>query len=135
MKVKILKCEFEEFIGTEQEVYYQFSNGINFITSYGMVFVPKENYEVIEEIDKKMLQRAKMVRSMETIARCVNDEEIFIGLWLTLGVADEDIKEETTDEEIVEMGYCEDGTFGDLMNVFLEMMSMAYKDGGLYWDE
>lgn len=86
-------------------------------------------------IDKKMLKRAKMVRSMETIARCVNDEEIFIGLWLTLGVADEDIKEDTTDEEIVEMGYCEDGTFGDLMNVFLEMMSMAYKDGGLYWDE
>lgn len=84
---------------------------------------------------EKLKRRAAMVHSMERIARCVNDEELFVSLWLTLGVADEDIKEETTDEEIVEMGYCEDGTFNDLMDTFLELMHEAYEDGGLYWDE
>ena len=47
-KVKILKCEYPEFIGNEVEPYYEFSNGIDFITKIGLVFVPKGNYEVIE---------------------------------------------------------------------------------------
>lgn len=81
-----------------------------------------------------MIERAKVVRSMETIARCVNDEELFVGIWLTLGVADEDIKEDTTDEEIVEMGYCEEDTFKELMHTFLVLMKEAKKDGGLYCD-
>lgn len=134
MKVKILKCEFEEFVGTEQEVYYQFSNGINFITSYGMVFVPKENYEVTEEglSQKSLHRRAAVVRAMEEIARCVNDEELFVGLWLSEGVADGDINQKTTDEDLE--CYCEDDTFKELMYTFLKLMEMAREDGGLYCD-
>ena len=83
-------------------------------------------------MEKEKLKKAKKVRAMEEIARMVNDEELFVGLWLSLGVADGDIKENTTDEEIVELGYTEENTFNDLMNTFLELMHLAYKDGGLY---
>lgn len=83
-------------------------------------------------MEKEKLKKAKKVRAMEEIARMVNDEELFVGLWLSLGVADGDIKENTTDEEIVELGYTEKDTFNDLMNTFLELMYLAYKDGGLY---
>lgn len=83
-------------------------------------------------MEKEKLEKAKKVRAMEEIARMVNDEELFVGLWLSLGVADGDIKENTTDEEIVELGYTEENTFNDLMNTFLELMHLAYKDGGLY---
>lgn len=75
--------------------------------------------------------RVNMVRAMETIARAVNDEEVF-AYWLTLGVADGDIDETTTDEELE--FYCEDDNFADLMERFLDLMAMAKKSGGLYED-
>lgn len=77
--------------------------------------------------------RAQMVRSMDTIARSVNDEELVVGFWFTYGVADGDINDNTTDEEIVELGYCEDDTFGELMAKFLSLIRMA-KDESLYCD-
>ena len=75
--------------------------------------------------------RAEQVRAMEIIARSINDEEIIMS-WLMCGVADGDINYNTTLEEIVEMGYTEDGTFVDLMDCFLRCMKRAYKSGGLY---
>lgn len=134
MKVKILKCEFKEFEGDIVDTYYEFSNGINFVTGYGMVFVPKENYEIIEKgLSKQSLhKRAKVVRAMEEIARCVNNEDLIYKLWLTEGVADGDIKEGTTDKELEY--YCEDETFKGLMHTFLVLMEEAKRDGGLYCD-
>ena len=82
-------------------------------------------------MDKTTKERAEMVRSMEIIARSINDEEIFMG-WLMCGVADGDINANTTDEEIVDMGYTDEGTFVDLMDCFLRCMRRAYKSGGLY---
>lgn len=76
-------------------------------------------------------RRAKVVRAMETIARCVNDEEVFYR-WLLCGVADGDIDEDTTDEDLE--FYCEDETFADLMERFLDLMTAAKKSGGLYED-
>lgn len=84
-------------------------------------------------MDKKTQDRVQMVRAMETIARSINDEDVFIG-WLMCGVADGDITSETTDEEIVEMGYTEDSTLVDLMDCFLRCMRRAYKSGGLWCD-
>ena len=78
-------------------------------------------------------ERAEVVRAMETIARCVNDEEVFIS-WLMCGVADGDIDEDTTNEEIIEMGYTTDDTLKDVMSVFLRMMKNAWNSGGLYTD-
>ena len=77
-------------------------------------------------------RRAKVVRAMETIARCVNDEEVF-DRWLLCGVADGDIDDDTTDEDFEY--YCEDKTFADLMERFLDLMTAAKKSGGLYEDK
>ena len=75
--------------------------------------------------------RAKVVRAMETIARCVNDEDVFYR-WLLCGVADGDIDNDTTDEDL--KYYCEDKTFADLMERFLDLMTAAKRSGGLYED-
>ena len=77
-------------------------------------------------------RRAKVVRAMETIARCVNDEEVFYR-WLLCGVADGEIDDDTTDEDLEY--YCEDKTFADLMERFLDLMNAAKKSGGLYEDK
>lgn len=76
-------------------------------------------------------ERVKMVRAMELIARTVNDEEVFEG-WLMCGVADGDIDDNTTDEELEY--YAEDVNFADLMETFLRLMSRAKRSGGLYCD-
>lgn len=75
--------------------------------------------------------RAELVRAMETVARSVNDEDVFEA-WLISGVADGDIDEDTTDEDLEY--YCEDKTFADLMERFLDLMMKAKKSGGLYAD-
>lgn len=80
-------------------------------------------------MDKKL--RCEIVRAMEKIARTVNDEEVF-DIWLLDGVADGDIDENTTDEELEY--YIEDEEFAYLMNVFTILMKQAYKSGGLYVD-
>ena len=76
--------------------------------------------------------RAKLVRAMETIASCVNDEDVFYR-WLLCGVADGDIDNDTTDEDLEY--YCEDKTFADLMERFLDLMTAAKRSGGLYEDK
>ena len=76
-------------------------------------------------------ERYEMVRAMETIARTVNDEDVFEG-WLMCGVADGDIDETTTDEELEY--YIDDKHFAELMDTFLRVMSRAKRSGGLYCD-
>lgn len=90
-------------------------------------------YEQIESEPEKPINktRVNMVRAMETIARCTNDESAF-NLWLSMGVADGDIDETTTDEELEY--YCDDVTFAELMDTFLHLMARARKSGGLYCD-
>lgn len=78
----------------------------------------------------KLKYRAEVVRAMETMCRCINDEEVFLP-WLSVGVADGDITEETTDEDLE--WYCEDEHFAELMGLFLRLMKRAGKDG-LYVD-
>lgn len=76
--------------------------------------------------------RAEVVKSMEIMVRCINDESI-IDSWLMVGVADGDIDENTTLEEIIENGYCDDTTYQELMSTFLKCMYRASADG-LYSD-
>ena len=78
-------------------------------------------------------QRAKMVRAMELLVRSVNDEEQ-LDIWLRLGVGDGDIDEQTTDQDLEEMGYLEDQTYKELMSVFIKTMYLAWNEGGLYDD-
>lgn len=78
-------------------------------------------------------KRIEVVRAMETLARSINDESVFYK-WLLCGVADGDIDENTTDEEL-EFYIEDDEQFADLMDTFLKCMSSAYKSGGLYVDK
>lgn len=73
-------------------------------------------------------ERLAVVKSMETLARCVNHEGIF-ERWLVLGVADGD---GDSDEDLE--FYTEDGIFKELMTLFLGLMSFARVNGGLYSD-
>jgi hypothetical protein len=75
--------------------------------------------------------RKQAVLAMEEMIRCINDEYI-IERWLMAGVADGDIRKFDIDE--VDEGYIEDKTFKSLLQLFLELMNIAKKDGGLYID-
>ena len=83
-------------------------------------------------------ERIQMVKAMEYIARQINDESIFIDLWLSLGVADCDIDYgdlSVTDEDEESLGsYIEEENFAELMRLFLVCMERAKRSGGLYCD-
>ena len=66
------------------------------------------------------------IRAMDYLARCINDEDIFMG-WLMTGVPDGDITEDTTDEDILMM-YDEDD-LKSFIGCFLRRMKYAGKDG------
>lgn len=76
-------------------------------------------------------KRIELVKAMEMLARAVNDELVF-ELWLSLGVADGDITENSVADDIEY--YTDDETFADLMDTFLAVMYNARKSGGLYFD-
>ena len=79
-------------------------------------------------------QRVEMVKSMETIARALNDEEIF-EVWLMNGVDDGGINDDTTDDEIFK-NYCEDDIqFADLMACFARLMKYAVTDEDIDKDD
>ena len=78
------------------------------------------------------MERIKVVRAMETLARCINDGEVFM-TWLYFGVADMDITETTSDMELMDY-VTDDDHFAELMGIFLKCMSMAKRSGGLYVD-
>ena len=65
-------------------------------------------------------ERIAMVRAMETVCRNLNDER-GIEAWYVNGVADGDITNETTDEELDD--YIEDENFADLMDTFAFVMT------------
>ncbi len=85
------------------------------------------------------IERMKMVKAMEYIARQINDEEVFYG-WLTLGVADGDIPYGDLEVGLLNLDedpaywYTEDETFSELMYHFLRKMRQAGTSGGLYCD-
>lgn len=82
------------------------------------------------------IERVKMVKAMEFIARNVNDEQAF-DYWLSEGVADGDIEygdlsADKLDEDLGD--YIEDYAFKELMQAFLRTMNKARMSGGLYCD-
>lgn len=78
-------------------------------------------------------ERIKAVKAMEFLARQINNENIF-ETWLSMGPADGDIKygDLTSDNSEDLEYYIEDNEFRDLMKTFLNLMSKAKEDGGLY---
>lgn len=87
------------------------------------------------------IERIKLVKAMEYVARQINAEDIFLDLWLTDGVADGDIeygdlaaKPEEADDEWTVGWYIEDKHFAELMETFLRCMKAAKRCGGLACD-
>ena len=86
----------------------------------------------------KKIERIKMVKAMEYIARQINNEEVFES-WLLVGVADGDIEYgdlsvKTKDVENLECYINDDEEFSELMETFLRLMKKAKADGGLCCD-
>lgn len=85
------------------------------------------------------MERVRMIKAMEYIARQINDEEVFEG-WLMCGVADGDIRygdltyDSELDDDELSYYYEDDDTFADMMELFLRKMTQARKSGGLYCD-
>lgn len=86
------------------------------------------NANVMKEQDKKDFVRA--IRAMDFLAGyCVRNENDIEGWWYC-GVPDGDIKESTTDEEILEM-YDEDD-MKSFMGCFLRTMKRAARGNGMH---
>lgn len=50
MKVKVLKCDYEEFVGKVVNTYCVFPNGVSFLTRFGLViYLKKGDYEVVSK--------------------------------------------------------------------------------------
>ena len=64
---------------------------------------------------------------MDLLVRCLNDEDL-IDQWLTYGIADEDIKDNTTDLQIVGLGYTDDDSFYEIGRLFLDLLYKAKKE-------
>ena len=101
-----------------------------------LIWICSENVDkedIIKQLTPKRnnKERIEVIRAMETLARAINDEDIFYQ-WLVNGVADGDIKEDTSDEELEY--YADDEEFAELVSLFLDIMSNAKNDGGLYID-
>lgn len=98
------------------------------------------NFRLVGETAKaaNIVERIKLVKAMEFIARNINDENILINRWLAGGVADGDIDYGDLGVEIADVEnleyYTDDATFADLMETFLRCMTAAAKSGGLYCD-
>lgn len=86
-----------------------------------------------------IIERIKLVKAMEFIARQVNDENVF-ERWLIGGVSDGDVEYGDLDVKRDDMRkwglgyYTDDESFADLMGLFLRVMLGAAKSGGLYCD-
>jgi len=86
-----------------------------------------------------IINRIKMVKAMEYIARYVNNEEIFYDLWLESdGVSDGDVARgdlAVNEEDLEQLNYyTESENFAALMGSFLSLMKEAYEDGGIWCD-
>ena len=84
------------------------------------------------------IERIKMVKAMEYIARQINNEDGF-EMWLLVGVADGDIEYgdlsvKPEDTENLECYINDDESFSEIMETFLKLMKRAKSDGGLYCD-
>lgn len=48
MRVRVLRCHKQEFIGKIVDTYFTFANGVNFVTKYGMIFLESGDYELVD---------------------------------------------------------------------------------------
>lgn len=91
--------------------------------------------------DPVPVDRIKMIKAMEYIARQMNDENAFYFGWLQDGVPDGEIeygdlsvKPEDRDPDSLIGFMAQDNNFSELMRAFLWCMKTAWYKGGLHCD-
>lgn len=79
-------------------------------------------------------ERAELVKAMDLIARCINDENVFES-WLISGMPDGELESSDNWDDEYGLGwYIQDERFAELMDTFLNVLAKARKHGGLYCD-
>lgn len=78
-------------------------------------------------MDKKL--KAALVLRMERTMRKINNESIFT-TWLSLGVADGDIDDDTTVHDVINLGYTDNDTFYDILDIYTKLVDRAIVSGG-----
>lgn len=73
-----------------------------------------DDYKDVWAVDD-LYRRLKVVEAMNIIIRCANDENISLGRWLAVGVADGDKGLDLYD-------YCDDKTFFEISEVFRDII-------------
>lgn len=78
--------------------------------------------------DKEKIRIGKEIRAMDTLVRCLNDEELFMS-WLSLGVADGDC--EYYDDLGLYEEYYEDNEedFKEMVVLFRNLIKESEEDG------
>ena len=86
----------------------------------------------MEESNINLKERVSVLRAMDTIVRCLNDERDILW-WLDSGVPDGEINEETTDEELYWL-VDDDESFADIMSTFIKIMRRQPVNGAMWVD-
>lgn len=82
-----------------------------------------------------IIERAELVKAMDLIARCINDENVFEE-WLISGMPDGELESNQSWDDEYGLGwYIQDEHFAELMGTFLKVVSRAKRHGGLYCDD
>ena len=79
---------------------------------------------------KNVLERYEAIKAMNTLIKCLNNEEAYYGSWIYI------VPDEASDDELMEIAsedYQED-TFKEASVLFLQLMN-EYGPDGLYIDD
>ena len=77
--------------------------------------------------EQNTARRVELVKALDTVARCINDEDILVGGWFAGGVPDGLVREGDASIE----GFTSDEDLKDFMDCFMRCMVRASKSGGL----
>lgn len=77
--------------------------------------------------EKNLKERKQLVLAMETIVRSINAEDLING-WLMCGVADGDLNENSTWEDVDDFYVEDDDNFADIMSCFVRTMRRMIDD-------
>lgn len=75
-----------------------------------------------------MQERYEVLKAMHTLARMLNDEEFYYGIWAYI------IPDDATDEELMEIAADDPDTFHEAVHAFNESYSSYATKSGLYVD-
>lgn len=75
----------------------------------------------MENRKKNIKERKQLVLAMETVVRAINEEDVMMG-WLMCGVADGDLNDDSTWEDVDDFYVEDDKNFADIMSCFVRTM-------------